>query len=1250
MPDRTTSTPGAAAPSQLTAQKVIEMFAELGLPVCDDGGLIKQKFDAKRDVYLRHLRNPQPSIREKAELGVKNGEAMQSRRPELLRAVYQHFAGLADTAISAALASGVNKFTAEVLENLRRIARDSCKVDDALSSRFLADYMRERGLEQEKELVSPGVVEQFRADSGRGWIALKWTLPAERCDEVEITREQEPAAGQKKKKEKAKSIYRGRDAAFTDQDVTPGGRYTYRARVVFQKVKGPEAVARAVCIGEVQAAAARWKDGRAVLSWQQPGPHVSVVIFRREGGPPSVRAGARGPEPASADTAQVYRGSGETWADGSVTEGVNYHYRIVADFGDGLFSQGVDVQAAVPKAPPPVPSLRAACRHDAGRSVVLLEWEPVSSNVPIEYVLVRREGSAPPARADQGTVVQTTAQTRSLDESIAAGRRYTYAVFARAGDLLSRSGTAAPPVDVLAEVSDLSAQTGHGTVELHWRTPPNVGAVVIRRSLAPPRDHTDGVLVPLAGAGHAKDEGLRDGQRYHYLVCCAYRPDGATEIFSPGVRAAAVPEPLPDPVGDFGVRAEGAEVLCRWTPPRHGLAVVVRSAAPHGLAVGHRLRADEINNLGLRVAANESGGARDVRPDPDQPYYSVFTIAGSHAVAGGSASVVVCPDVSELKLSATRDGAILRWAWPQGCTAVRVVRRAEGWPAGPDDPQATSIAVMKTDYTAAGDKFVDRIQHSRGRFHYVVYAQAAGAPGLFFSSGTSADCRAVLQWEPWMTLRYRLLPARVEGRAGPSLRLVWSAEQPFPNFSGFTLVAGAQGAPASPDEGVELFRWTPGGGPADGEHEETVSLEPVRQRRWARFYCNVFVLDPAQRHSALVVHPNTSIPFSETGEQETRRPAGATRVYRAVVPKTVVCPRCFDEFPTGQMLFTSFGDDAEAVPGRFGLLDRLLKRPPQPPTNKQGQRLARKLCPACRQELPFTAGAQESMIIGLIGAKSSGKSHYVASLVKRVQEQVCHDLQAALIPMSDETQQRYQTEFYEPLFGNGLELPLTVGAPPPLVYDLTLSGRLWNEERNRAVTLTLYDTAGENFDRAETVRQMVKYLRVASGIIFLIDPLQVPAVRESLPSGVPLPDVDRMAGPEVIIGRVLQELEHGRVVTGEGLLDTPIAVVLTKCDVLRDAGLIAENRLWNTDARHVGYFDTEANEDMIGMMGNYVRRWSPAAYNTVVRRFARHAFFGVSATGCAPDKRTHRYRFISPWRIEDPLLWLLAEMGVIPKR
>ncbi|GEM_PF-1037179 len=1253
MPNQQTNTPpNTASPPQRTALEVIEMFKTLGLPVYDDEQAIEQKINNQRARYLKDKNHTDPQIRERANRWFKNVDDLQRHRQDLLRIVYEQFTRLADTALKGALGGGLTSLSQALVDDLIRIACDDCRAESKLADRFVEDYMRERDFKIGEEMVRPGLVEDLTATSEPGKIVLNWSLPTAKCDEVEIVREDEAPAANKKRVDKRERVYQHRGTSFIDTGVSPGAWYTYRAYSIFQGVKSASfAVARAVCLGEPRQVRAAWSHGKMTLNWESPreGAPVPVMIFRRADKAPAVTMSAGGPEPADSSTAQVYSGGGSSWIDHGVAEGVTYHYRIIADFGSGLFSHGVDVQAAVPKAPPAPPSLGAVYKQSAGKNTVVLEWRPVPGGVPVDYIVVRREGDSPAARVDEGVAVETTKQTRCLDEQVVTGRRYTYTVFARAGDLYSRTGTASPSVDILANVSDYGASVGDRTVELHWKTPANASGVIVRRSLNPPRDHTDGALVRLTGPDGAKDEGLTNGKLHHYLVCCAYRPDGATEVFSPGVRITAVPDQLPEPVADFKVRAQGQEVVFSWTPPAYGQVVVVRTAAQMGMSFGQRLSAAELAAT-ERSLAGERITNKDLHPDINKPFYTAFTFAGEHAVAGGpSEAVVVYPDVTDLWLAATKDGVVLRWTWPADCKAVRVARRAGSGPEGPHDPLATVVTLTKGEYLAAGEKFFDPIKERGARLHYTVYAQASGAPGQFYAPGEGESCRADIQWESWMTVRYHLAPGD-GSRKGKEMRLTWSVENPFANCAGFALRADQTNVPASLDSGIELFRWEPGEGSVAGQHEAWVSLAPIHQRRWAFFHCKLMMLDPAQSHSTLIIHPNTCVPISEKGDVEAHKLSSKVRVYRAGVPKEAICPLCFKQFPIGGMLFTSFIGGDDPMPGRYTWIDRLRRRPPQPPTNAQGHRLTRKLCPHCKKELPVTAGAQESLIIGMIGAKFSGKSHYVASLIKQMQERVCADMQAALIPMSDETQNRYQQEFYNPLFKNGLEIAMTVGTPPPLIYDLTLDGRLWGEERNRAITLALYDTAGENFDKEDKVQEMVEYLRHASGIIFLVDPLQVPAVREAMPSSITLPNQDQAAEPKNALSRVFVELKKAGVVTGVDPLPTPVAVALTKCDVLRDQNLIAPNRLWSAEMRHAGYFDRQLNEDITGMMGEYVWQWSPGVDSIVRRQFSRHAFFGVSATGCASDKQTRRYKYISPWRVEDPLLWLLAELGVIPAR
>jgi hypothetical protein len=1242
----TQKTSAPASPGR-TLDEVMQMFAALGLPVCDDADAIQKKIDAQTERFQRDKNGSDPKRRLLADIWFKNASDLIHSRAELIDIVRAAFADDADFKLDEAKSQGLNELSEALVDKLRTILRKRCRVDDQLAERFLDRYMKERGFKIKAALVKPALVESLSVLSQAGKISLKWVTPVEKCDRVLIVRSSEQDRIDEEEFEVSTNL-------FEDNSASAGNWYVYRVYSKYQEVTSTGYVqARGVCIGEVNKATPVWKNGEVLLTWQSPGSHSSVQIFRCENTPPHVLVAADGPTPHGA-TIRLYRGAGETFTDTKIKEGATYFYKIVAEFGEGYYSRGVDLQITIPHPPPATRSLKAEYKRDADKDLVLLEWQTTPGLATPEYVVVRREGEAPAGRIEEGTHVKTTSQNRCLDENVVAGHRYTYAVFTRSGGLCSRSGTAAEPVDILAEVTELAANTADGTVELSWKTPLNVSSIAIRRSLQPPRDHSDGTPVKLAGAGHAKDDGLRNEQRYNYLVSCGYRPAGTSEVFSPGVRIAAVPVLLPDSIVQFSARTQGREVICTWKPPAQGQPVLLRSDRPHGLPIGHRLKAEEMNGLGERIVTPEGGRAADTRPELSRPYYAIFSVAGEHAVVGGTAACVVCPEVTHLTLTAMREGIVLRWKWPDGCTLVRVLRRYGRDPEGPYDPNSVAMLCTKSDYDSNGGKQVDRILEGGGIYHYTLFAHPHGSPAEFFSAGLESGCRETIEWQPvWTTIRYGISASGNAHLKSRSVLLRWTVDECAPNFDGFALVANQDGIPSSIDDGVELFRWTKqnesrtNNGPE--QHELEVSLDPIQKRRWARFHAKLVVLNPAQRFTTLIIHPNVCIPISENGILQSTTAVPITRRYVRGIPKQVICPSCFSEFPTTKMLFTSFGG-GDALPGKYTILDWLQKRPPTPPVNANGVKLTNKICPNCQKQLPFTAGGQASLVIGLIGAKFVGKSHYIAALIDRLATQVGGDLEAALIPTSEETAERYQREFHDPLFRNKLELPMTPGTPPPLIYDLRFSGSLWGEDGWRSVTLAFYDTAGENFDKADKVREMVNYLRHASGVILLIDPLQVEAVRQALPDNVRQPDADSMADPQQVVGRVYQELENGKVVVDNSPLGIPVAVVLTKCDVLKDAGFLDPNRLWNSDRRHRGYFDQEAHDDMVGMFGEYVRKWSPEVFHNVTQRFSRYAFFGVSSTGCASDTKTRRFKYISPWRVEDPLLWLLAELGVIPSR
>ncbi len=1236
------------AGSKYSAHEIIGMFKELNLLVCDDRVAIEQKFNDKKPFYLSLTRKADPRENKKGEDGIKHGTELMQKLPELLEVVYHYFVGLADTALSGAYASGMKKMTRELSDNLHKtILVENCRVCDSLAKQWLDRYLHEKHLVVGEILPPIGAqIEDFKANSRLGEIFLSWKKPAERCDLVEIIRSA-------KKKSDEKVIYRGdKDTTCLDGASDAGVWVEYRAHSIYQNEPGSDSVVRAVRLAEVSALEAIWQKSAMQVSWKKPSKEPSVLVFRRLGGVPRIFSGNDQPAPANSETYLIYSGPAESCKDSGLQEGEIYFYTVVCLFEKGLFTQGISVQAPpVPKPPPPPQGFSASYLQNNENHAVNLSWISLEGDQVFEYLVVRNEGSTRPGSPADGKVLVEFDGSTYSDRSVEPGKRYTYAIFTRIGDLVSRSGASAPAVDILAEVSSLVAQSGSQTIELTWQEPPAVSEIMIYRQ------HATTGRQPLrpTSRGYLRDDDLENGQEYLYEVLCRYTIAGKP-IDSTGLTIQAIPEELPEPAQDLELRVEGLEIVCEWEPPSFGSVVALRTTYPPEWTLHQRLKASEVERLDGERIHVEGNRAVDSAPIIERPHYSFFSISGRHAVYCGVRVGLLIQDVTDLRLSVSSDGVFLRWTWPTGCTTVRIVRSQGQFACGVEDPQAVSTIFSRWEYSAAGDKYFDRIEGLSGRFCYTVYAQASSNAGQFFSPGINPGCQAEVERRPWMTLRYQIEPVTSGPQKGKTLSIRWNVLDPAPGFAGFVLVASQSAIPASEDDGIVLHRWRPAADFREGNYREEVSLAPVQDRRWAHFFLKLFCSDPAQRHFTLVWHPNTSLWYLPDGIQATPsqvemdKKGRTASGYLAGIPEKVICPYCFEEFPPEEMFFTSYAGGTP-VKAKYSRMDRILHKPIPVPTDSQGRRLTVRLCPNNPDHvLPYTAGLQSSLVIGMIGARKSGKSHYIATLIDRLYNQVGADMHAALLEVTEETAKRYRTEFYEPLYKNKLELPFTIGAPPPLIFDLTLEGSLWGEKQNRAVTLAFYDTAGENLQDPATARQMVQYLSKASGVIFLVDPLQSTAIRQALPESIVPPEADTNASPNRIIANVLQLLEEGRVLDANAPISVPVAMVMNKCDVLVDTGMIETNRLWSSEFRHVGSFDPLALEDMNGMMAEYFQRWNPDAYNNIRLRFARHAFFGASATGCAADPLTRRFRYISPWRVEDPLLWLLAELNVIPKR
>jgi len=298
------------------------------------------------------------------------------------------------------------------------------------------------------------------------------------------------------------------------------------------------------------------------------------------------------------------------------------------------------------------------------------------------------------------------------------------------------------------------------------------------------------------------------------------------------------------------------------------------------------------------------------------------------------------------------------------------------------------------------------------------------------------------------------------------------------------------------------------------------------------------------------------------------------------------------------------------------------------------------------------------MVIAVVGSKTVGKSNYIAVLIRRVQE-LYAQFQWDFVGLDDATDKRYKSDFAKYLYEAGIAIPethsgkaATASVRKPLLYTLGFAqGRKY-----RAITLAFFDTAGEDlsdkegdFDVIESMSKINRYIYNASGIILLIDPLNIREVREKVISlGISedtmSPKTNTAAGS--IIERVDQLIQRGQQRARDRRIDIPLAITFSKIDLLKN-NMLKDAPIYQK-SRHKGFFsltDFQSNNDCIR---DWVDEYDKQ-FMAVTPRFTDVAFFGVSALGGNPAGAEKKLEFSRPHpiRVEDPLLWLLWKNGFI---
>ena len=390
-----------------------------------------------------------------------------------------------------------------------------------------------------------------------------------------------------------------------------------------------------------------------------------------------------------------------------------------------------------------------------------------------------------------------------------------------------------------------------------------------------------------------------------------------------------------------------------------------------------------------------------------------------------------------------------------------------------------------------------------------------------------------------------------------------------------------------------------------------------------------------------------------------------------------ICPYCFEEIDSGELCFQCSNSGCvrpdkrytEHQRGRYLLPDETpvtretvfttagpnallrmfgVRNPSVSICPECNVETSTRACPNCHSTFPHGIDNLSNMVIAIIGAKETGKSHYIAVLIQQIYN-LYNLFDWSLMAMDDETMRLYNDRFHKPLYTNRKTIHVTTTAKSnqdvrkPLLYSLSIvSGK-----RLKTVTLAFFDTAGEDMDDEIAMRTINPYIYNASGIILLLDPLQIRNIRgrvnQSLDDHENMPSLANTAVGD-IINKTSNLIYTKRGISHSRPIPIPLAVVFSKVDMLRP--VLGDDAPIYQPSRHRGYFNIREFENNDAFVRNWVGEFDRQFIQGMLR-YREHAFFGASALGGNPTTAGDLPFEPRPVRVEDPFLWLLWKNGFI---
>jgi hypothetical protein len=394
---------------------------------------------------------------------------------------------------------------------------------------------------------------------------------------------------------------------------------------------------------------------------------------------------------------------------------------------------------------------------------------------------------------------------------------------------------------------------------------------------------------------------------------------------------------------------------------------------------------------------------------------------------------------------------------------------------------------------------------------------------------------------------------------------------------------------------------------------------------------------------------------------------------------TVACPYCYNRIALGQLWFQCTG---RAAPGRERCAKRIDEdrrrltgnggaswptfappesRSPVPARKARcpqcGTETGIRVCQICHTPLPANFADGRSPLIGMVGGKNAGKTVYTTVLTHELRHNIrkrfgadiwfAGDQQGGAIGVAG-----WLADYETALFSKSTLFESTSSAPDGVRIPLVLQ---WRQERrvlgrsvHNTTTLSFYDAAGEDMTTQDFVNGQV-YLASADSLIVLLDPFQLPGAHDR----ISVPDSSRRDAepPLSVLNRITEMLRASHGVSARRKITTEVAVVFSKIDAF--FGLLGDGHPLLRQPPTGPYYDEAVGQDTDEHLRAFLADLGADDLDAHLRlNYKKFRYFAVSSLGAEPDydRRLVDPRGVRPFRVDEPLLWLLSLKKIIEAR